>query len=98
MEIGISRDRSASGDTLTVTETLLPSFYDGRDIEGLEPLMSETFRPCDPGQQLLRTAILQEWLPGDHQWGQRLPSFHPMAWRSISVALVRVAPLSEPSI
>ena len=28
--------------------------------------MSKTFRPYDPGQQLLLPAALQEWLPPDH--------------------------------
>ena len=28
--------------------------------------MSKTYRPCDPDQQLLLPAALQEWLPTDH--------------------------------
>ena len=32
----------------------------------MEPLMSKTFRPYDPNQQLLLPAALQEWLPEDH--------------------------------
>ena len=31
-----------------------------------ESLMSKTFRPYDPEQQLLLPATLHEWLPPDH--------------------------------
>ena len=32
----------------------------------MEPLMSKTYLPYDPNQQLLLPAALQEWLPEDH--------------------------------
>ena len=35
-------------------------------MEAVELLMSKTFRPYDPDQQLLLSAALQEWLPPDH--------------------------------
>ena len=40
--------------------------YDGSNIKPVEPLMSKTYLPYDPDQQLLLPAALQEWLPDDH--------------------------------
>ena len=40
--------------------------YDGKSIKYPEAVMSKTFLPYDPDQQLLLTAALQEWLPPDH--------------------------------
>ena len=40
--------------------------YDGASIKPVEPLMSTTYLPYDPDQQLLLPAALQEWLPDDH--------------------------------
>ena len=36
------------------------------ELRAPEALMSKTFRPYDPEQQLLLPAALQEWLPPDH--------------------------------
>ena len=35
-------------------------------VSSTEPLMSKTYLPYDPNQQLLLPAALQEWLPEDH--------------------------------
>ena len=52
---------------LAVRETRLASAwgYDGQSSSG-ESLMSKTYLPYEPDQQLLLPAALQEWLPDDH--------------------------------